>query len=209
MSGHQSHATPTDLLVLHALRCIGFTSATTVAAATGLAEFEVESALIDLAVDGLVSHLEGPFGGWGISDAGRAVDAERIAADLDAAAAQPTAVTCYEAFLVLNPQLLEVCTAWQLKNVYGAVVTNDHGDPAYDARVLERLAGLHRRAETVLAPLGAALPRFARYPARLAEALARARAGALEYVAESTSSYHTVWFQLHEDLLVTLGLPRH
>ncbi|MGC3952761.1 MAG: hypothetical protein QM804_00635 [Propionicimonas sp.] len=62
MSGHQSHATPTDLLVLHALRCIGFTSATTVVAATGLAEFEVESALIDLAVDGLVSHLEGPAG---------------------------------------------------------------------------------------------------------------------------------------------------
>lgn len=27
-------------------------------------------------------------------------------------------------------------------------------------------------------------------------------------VTESTESYHAVWFQLHEDLLVTLGRPR-
>jgi hypothetical protein len=27
-------------------------------------------------------------------------------------------------------------------------------------------------------------------------------------VADSTESYHTVWFQLHEDLLATLGMPR-
>jgi hypothetical protein len=27
-------------------------------------------------------------------------------------------------------------------------------------------------------------------------------------VTDSTASYHAVWFQLHEDLLVTLGIPR-
>jgi hypothetical protein len=30
----------------------------------------------------------------------------------------------------------------------------------------------------------------------------------LEYVSDSTESYHAVWFQLHEDLLATLGIPR-
>jgi hypothetical protein len=96
-----------------------------------------------------------------------------------------------------------------MKNVAAAVAINDHSDPAYDARVLERLADLHQRAETMLVLLMAPLPRFERYPAQLADALARAQAGALEYVADNTASYHTVWFQLHEDLLVTLGLPRH
>jgi hypothetical protein len=37
----------------------------------------------------------------------------------------------------------------------------------------------------------------------------RAKSGALDYVTDSTASYHSVWFQLHEDLLVTLGIPRH
>ena len=50
--------------------------------------------------------------------------------------------------------------------------------------------------------------RFERYRVRLTDALVRAEAGALEYIADSTASYHTVWFQLHEDLLVTLGIPR-
>jgi hypothetical protein len=27
-------------------------------------------------------------------------------------------------------------------------------------------------------------------------------------VTDRTASYHAVWFQLHEDLLATLGIPR-
>jgi hypothetical protein len=77
------HATSTDLLVLHALRCIGFAGLGRVAAATGLPEPDVESELIDLAVAGLVSCVAGDFGGWGLTEAGRAVDAERIAGALD------------------------------------------------------------------------------------------------------------------------------
>jgi hypothetical protein len=88
------------------------------------------------------------------------------------------------------------------------VAINEHIDPAYDARVLDRLTDLDRRAEVVCAALSAALPRFGRYRVRLADALARARSGALEHVTDSTASYHIVWFQLHEDLLATLGIPR-
>ena len=53
-----------------------------------------------------------------------------------------------------------------------------------------------------------ALPRFGRYRVRLTEALDRARGGALEHLTDTTTSYHNVWFQLHEDLLATLGIPR-
>ncbi|MFI6740845.1 transcriptional regulator [Nonomuraea sp. NPDC050451] len=202
-------STGTDLLVLHALRCLGFTSLTRVSEATGLPESDVESELIDLAVAGLVSHAPGDFGGWGLTDTGRAEDAERISAELDAAGARSAVAAAFEDFLVLNPELLDLCTAWQLRPDGGVATLNDHSDPAYDSRVLDRFADLDRRAQVVCADLAAALPRFGRYRTRLADALARARAGELDYLADGTSSYHAVWFQLHEDLLVTLGRPRY
>ncbi|MFG6197050.1 transcriptional regulator [Nonomuraea sp. JJY05] len=202
-------STGTDLLVLHGLRCLGFTSLTRVSEATGLPESDVESELIDLAVAGLVTHAPGDFGGWGLTDPGRAEDADRISAELDAAGARGAVAAAFEDFLVLNPELLDLCTAWQLRPVDGVATLNDHSDPAYDSRVLDRFADFDGRAQAVCADLAAALPRFGRYRTRLADALARARAGELDYLADGTSSYHAVWFQLHEDLLVTLGRPRY
>jgi hypothetical protein len=202
------HSTGTDLLVLHALRCIGFAGLARVAAATGLPEPEVESELIDLAVARLVTRVAGDFGGWGLTEAGRAADAQRIAGELEAAGTRAAVAAAYDDFLVLNPELLDLCTAWQMRSVDGVVTMNDHADPAYDARVLDRFVDFDRRAEAVCAALSAALPRFRRYRVRLADALARARSGALDHVADSTSSYHIVWFQLHEDLLATLGIAR-
>ncbi|HEX8628616.1 MAG TPA: transcriptional regulator, partial [Catenuloplanes sp.] len=62
-------STSTDLLVLHAVRCIGFAGLARVSEATGLPDADVESELIDLAVAGLVTHAPGDFGGWGLTDA--------------------------------------------------------------------------------------------------------------------------------------------
>jgi DprA/Smf-like nucleotide binding protein involved in DNA uptake len=202
------HSTSTDLLVLHALRCIGFAGPARVAAATGLPASEAESQLIDLEVAGLVTHVPGDFGGWGLTEAGRAVDAERIADELETAGTRTAVAAAYDGFLVLNPELLDLCTAWQMRSVDGVVLPNDHTDPVYDARVLDRLTDLDQRAEVVCADLSAAMLRFQRYRVRLTDALARARSGALDYVTDNIESYHTVWFQLHEDLLATLGIPR-
>ncbi|GGP94090.1 transcriptional regulator [Streptosporangium pseudovulgare] len=203
-------ASPTgdDLLVLHALRCAGFTDLARVAAVTGLGESDAESELITLATAGHVTYTAGVFGGWGLTEAGRAADARRITEELEAAGARTAVAGAYERFLVLNPELLDICGAWQLRPVGGATTVNDHTDPAYDARVLGRLADLDRRAQAVCADLSAALPRFGRYRIRLADALARAASGDLDYVTDDMASYHTVWFQLHEDLLATLGIPR-
>ncbi|MDI6102357.1 transcriptional regulator [Actinoplanes sp. NEAU-A12] len=198
----------TDLLVLHTLRCLGFTDLARIADASGLPEPEAESRLIDLAVDGLVTRTAGPFGGWGLTEAGKAADARLVAAELTAAGARDAVVGAFEDFLVLNPELLDLCSAWHLRQVDGVATVNDHTDAAYDGRVLARFADLDRRAEAVCGALGAALPRFGRYRGRLAAALARAEAGELEHLADTTTSYHNVWFQLHEDLLVTLGIPR-
>jgi hypothetical protein len=203
-----AHATGADLLALHALRCIGFAGLERVAAATGLPEPEVESELIDLAVAGLVTRVAGEFGGWGLTEAGRVADAERITEELERTGTRAVVAEAYDGFLALNLELLDLCAAWQLRSVDGVVTANDHADPAYDARVLDRLTHLDRRAEVACAGLFAEMLRFQRYRVRLGDALARARSGALEYVSDSTASYHAVWFQLHEDLLATLGIPR-
>jgi hypothetical protein len=198
-----------DLVVLHALRCAGFSDLPRVSEVTGLAEPEVESELIDLAVAGLVTRVPGGFGGWGLTEAGRGADAERIAAELDAAGARAAVAAAYDRFLVLNPELLDLCTAWQMRSAGGTTTANDHSDAAYDARVLDRFTDFDERAGVVCAELADALPRFGRYRARLADAIGRARSGAPEYLADRMDSYHAVWFQLHEDLLSTLGIPRH
>lgn len=201
-------ATDTGLLVLHTLRCGGSAGLARLATATGLGESDVESELIDLAVAGLVTHMAGDFGGWSLSDTGRVVDAERITDELESAGARAAVTAAFDGFLVLNPELLDLCTAWQLRSIDGVMTANDHGDPSYDARVLARFAEFDQRAAVVGAELSSALPRFGRYRTRLTEALDRAASGALEYVADSTASYHTVWAELHEDLLATLGIPR-
>ncbi|MEK8145662.1 transcriptional regulator [Streptomyces sp. M10(2022)] len=202
------HPTGADLLVLHALRCIGFSDLARVAEATGLRESDVESELIDLAVAGLVTHTAGDFGGWGLSEAGRAADAARITHELETAGARAAVADAYDRFLVLNPELLDLCTAWQMRSAGGVLTANDHTDPAYDALVLDRFTDFDQRARAVCADLSAAMLRFRRYRVRLTEALTRAASGELDYLTDNTVSYHTVWFQLHEDLLATLNIQR-
>lgn len=212
MTWSETHTTDTNLLVLHALRCVGAASLARLHSATGLDEFDVESELIDLGAEGLVARMSGDMSGdmsfWMLTEAGRAADAQRITDELEAAGARGAVQAAFERFLVLNPELLDLCTAWQLRTVDGVMHANDHSDPGYDSRVLDRFADLDRRAAPVRDELSAALPRFGRYRDRLAGALDRAASGALEYVTDSTASYHTIWAELHEDLLVTLGLPR-
>ncbi|MBU3062231.1 hypothetical protein KO481_11925 [Nocardia sp. NEAU-G5] len=198
----------TGSLVLHTLRCIGYVDTARMAAAAGMPEAVVESDLIDLAASGYVTYTRGDFGGWGLTDAGRVLDSAQIAAELEMAGAGAAIAQAYQRFLTLNPEMLDLCTAWQIRSAHGVMAPNDHTDPGYDARILDRIANLDARVQPICTQLSEALPRFQRYGLRLADALTRARAGELEYVATSTSSYHTVWFQLHEDLLVTLGIPR-
>jgi hypothetical protein len=178
------------MTVLHVLRCVGFAGLPRVATAAGLPESTVESELIDLAVAGLVTHSPGDFGGWGLTEAGRAADAEQVAAELATTGARPAITKAYNDFLVLNPELLDLCAAWP------------------GQKVLDLLTEFHGRADTVLTDLSTALRRFERYRARLANALTRARAGEDTYVTTDVESYHAVWFQLHEDLLATLDIPR-
>ena len=86
--------------------------------------------------------------------------------------------------------------------VRGERVRNDHSDKAYDAKIIDRLGDLHERAEGVLDQLASALPRMHIYGEKLGAALEKAEDGAIVWVSDAKiESYHTVWFELHEDLL--------
>lgn len=197
-----------DLVVLHALRCCGAASVERLAATVApVLSVDVEDVLLDLAAQGLVTRSRGPFGSWQVTDRGRDVDAERIAGELDGADARPEVQAAYDAFLPLNQRTLDLCTEWQVRS-WEPMVLNDHADSAYDRRVLARLAALDLEAQAVCARLAARLHRFSGYGPRLASALDGARGGRTDLVTDSLDSYHTTWFQLHEDLLVTLGLRR-
>ena len=63
--------------------------------------------------------------------------------------------------------------------------------------------------EPICADLAAALDRFAGYGPRLAHALEQVQAGDGDWFTKPMiASYHTVWFEMHEDLLSTLGIER-
>jgi hypothetical protein len=196
-------------LVLHALRCIGFTNESRIAAAAGLPVGEVMPVLSDLVERGLVTEEFGPFGGWGITDRGRARDDEWLASELDAAGARETVRDCYEAFLPLNTELLAACSDWQMRKVGDAAIPNDHRDPDYDVGVIDRLSRIDESAQSLLTSLAAVLFRFSTYQRRLTTALERVMAGDHSYFTDQVDSYHTIWFQLHEDLLTSLGMGRN
>jgi hypothetical protein len=111
----------------------------------------------------------------------------------------------YERFLVFNVEFLRICTDWQLKP---GNQPNDHSDAAYDFKILERLDRLDERVAALIEPLGTSVPRFAGYRARLTAALDKISEDRAWLASPRCDSYHTVWMQLHEDLLSAVGVNR-
>jgi hypothetical protein len=112
----------------------------------------------------------------------------------------------FDRFLVLNSELLQLCSDWQVKR---GGVANDHTDATYDWSVIDRLIALDERAGAVARHSAKAVSRLASYRSRLRSARTRVEEGDHEwFTSPRIDSYHTVWMQWHEDLLLTLGLER-
>jgi DNA-binding MarR family transcriptional regulator len=203
------HRSEPRFLVLHGLRLKGFAEAARVADGAGLDAAEAEDHLRALAGEGLVSRRDGRVSGWSLTPDGRAEHRRLVSEELDVSGAKAVVDDAYRRFLALNPELLAVCTAWQLRPEGDASVVNDHGDAAYDRQVVERLAAVHGQVEPLTDELARHLGRYGRYGPRLRAALDKLTAGDPEWFTKPIiDSYHTVWFELHEDLLCTLGLER-
>lgn len=192
-------------LVLHALRLKGFADTSVVAALTRLSPEDAATQLEKALAEGSASRRDGRLSGWALTSDGRARHAELIAQELEQAGSRDEVQGAYRRFHDINNELLTVCTDWQLRD--GGL--NDHGDPAYDAAVIARLEDVDAKVQPICADLGAALDRFASYGTRFARALERVQAGDRDWFAKPMiDSYHTIWFELHEDLLATLGIER-
>jgi hypothetical protein len=144
-----------------------------------------------------------------LTDAGRARHEGSLARELNERNCRPAVEGCYRDFLPLNANVLQICTDWQLRVDGGVPVPNDHSDADYDADVISRLTETYDCVQPVLHDLATALPRYSSYADDLAHALGRVQAGETDYVTNPrVRCFHTVWFELHEDLLATLGIER-
>ena len=158
-----------------------------------------------MVADGLVEPGAGAFR---LTAAGKAAAADHFAADREAFGTE-RASEMLDGFIELDRRMKETVTAWQLRDVAGEPVPNDHQDAAYDADVLARLAGLHADARAWLGPVADAIDRYRMYRRRLDRAAERAAGGDGRYLASPrVDSYHGVWFELHEDLIQLSGRTR-
>ncbi len=195
-----------ELLVLHAIRLGGVADTAAVARRSGV-DVDRAAAILREATDvGFVRFATGRLEGWVQTPAGRVEIERRLAAELDACDGRDEVAAAHRAFLELNPRMLAACTDWQLR-ADGS--RNDHTDTAWDDDAVRRLVELDEAIRPVCSRLTAVLDRFASYAPRFTAALVRVRAGDADWFTRPTlASYHQVWFELHEDLLATLGIDR-
>ena len=181
-------------------------TSTVVAEVSGIPLKEVESAVDELQKTGDVVDSGGHLLA---TEAGE----DRIRAYADARYAplrEDPAVERWSArFEPINRRFLETVSAWQVIPMADGHVPNDHSDPRYDERIVSRLEACVVRMSKLLDELSDRVPRMARYKQRLEAALTRLDNGDTDYVSEPRlDSLHTVWFEMHESILIVLGQER-
>ncbi len=130
---------------------------------------------------------------------GELLAAERRNADQAAIGA------AYDQFRSVNADFKALVADWQLKDGE----PNTHEDAEYDAAVLDRLADVHERVRPITAAVADEIPRLAGYSEKLDAALTKVRSGETTWLTRPIiDSYHTVWFELHEELILAVGLTR-
>lgn len=206
-----THSSSPELLMLHAVRLLGFADTPEISQRFGLDLAYTARALRSAEVRNWVQHTAfAGLEGWSLTDEGKTENEKRLARERAEADPDDVIGSAYRDFRPLNARLLRACTDWQLKPSSGdALAANDHSDPVWDARVLDELTALHGRLIPLVSRLTRVLTRFDRCDSRFAAALQRARSGEHEWVDRTNiDSCHRVWFQLHEDLLATQGIDR-
>jgi pyruvate,orthophosphate dikinase len=190
-----------DLPLLRIIALKGRVGPDQVAASLGVDLALAVESTARLAASGLVKEVGA---GLRITPEGREASAALLAeerAGVDRAQMQ----AWYSDFCLLNAPAKGLFTRWQQRD--GA--PNDHADAEYDAVVLRELMDIHVAVVPLLQAIGASAPRIERYAVRLAEAVSRITSGDHVWVTRPIiDSYHTVWFELHEDLISLAGLTR-
>ena len=201
-----AHRSSETFRTLHALRIKGFATTDTLADMTGTPSIDVEAHLAHWSAGEHVQFRE-PRALWQLTPNGRARHLELLRVDVAPVVPNPDLTIAYQQFLALNKHFKELCGAWQLFKYNGE--RNDHCDAGYDAAVLENLAHLHAAAEPAIALFGNVFDRMTPYGRRLESVLVRIQDGESNmFTGVMCGSYHDVWMELHEDLMLTQGIDR-
>jgi len=192
-----THGSPTDLLVLHAVRLKGFAGTDALAARFDLDGHQTREELLDAEASGWVTRSAfADLAGWTLTGAGRARNETQLREELDRVGARRTVLAVHDEFLPLNTRASAILTAWQLGSGNGVRrLFRELGDLADGLRPLEESLTGH-------------LSRFAGYHARFTRALARAVDDPAWITGITVDSCHRIWFEFHEDLVATLNLTR-
>lgn len=182
-----------------------------VAARFGLEREAVAELLMDFESYGWVRKTQfAGTGGWSLTEAGRAANERHLAAELVTSGASEVVSQVHAGFVPLNARFQEAVTRWQVRPVRGdAMARNDHTDFRWDDHVMDTLESLGRQVAALCVELDRVLSRFHGYAQRYVAAMTRVNRGERRWVdGVGIDSCHAVWFELHEDLLATLGLER-
>lgn len=107
--------------------------------------------------------------------------------------------TQYEVFAKANPLVEDACVTWQLSQRDSEAAQTAH----------HALADLLDSVRPALRAIGQAVPHLDCYRYRLDDALRAVDGGDTRYLTSPlVDSFHQVWSELHQDLLVTLGRER-
>jgi hypothetical protein len=187
----------TELAVLQAVRLKGRVSRNDLSATLGEDPFDVIDRLVG---SGLL--LDGPA--LRLSPEGRG-RLEGLLADERSHVDTAAVLVAYGEFRSLNAEFKALVTDWQLRDGQ----PNTHEDAGYDTAVLARLDDVHQRVTPAIAAVAIQLPRLSRYSVKLQTALDNIHAGQTMWLARPLiDSYHTVWFELHEELILATGRAR-
>ena len=198
------HQSDPRFRTLHALRIKGFAPAEAVAEIAGLDPGDLGQHLERLQAEEL-AIFRAARALWQLSPAGREVHAVALADDVGRPGIQEGLAVAYGVFLDHNGAFKSLCTEWQVRGGE----PNDHTDAAYDARLVAQLVALDGRARHVVTMMSEVLVRITPYGRRLERACRAVQAGdTAKFTGVLCHSYHDVWMELHEDLLLTLGIDR-
>jgi pyruvate,orthophosphate dikinase len=115
----------------------------------------------------------------------------------------------YRDFMALDARFKQLVTDWQIRVIDGNRVPNDHADASYDAAIRAGVTDFHRATLVLLPDILALMPRLKPFAHRLANAAQAVAAGDGTMIASPLKdSYHTAWFELHEELIHLAGRDR-
>lgn len=198
---HESHP---RFRVHHALRIKGFVKIENLAELAGLPEEEVFEHLCAMQQEGHTQFRESR-GLWQLTPDGREAHVAALEEDANRPGFREGLAEKYHRFLEMNEIFKALCSDWQLRNGE----PNDHSDAAYDEACIKRLGVLDDEAQPICHAFASVAKRFDGYAARLTGSRTALEAGDTRmFTGVMCGSYHDVWMELHEDLILTQGIDR-